>query len=72
MHFNSAASGQANFTVGQPSLGDQLGKSLAGLFADGGVAFEPTIAKIGERGPEAVIPIGPPHIARYKSFRKAA
>ena len=69
---NSAASGQANFTVGQPSLGDQLGKSLAGLFADGGVAFEPTIAKIGERGPEAVIPIGPPHIARYKSFRKAA
>jgi hypothetical protein len=69
---NSAASGQANFSVGKPSLGDSAGKALTSLFAEGGVAFEPTIAKLGERGPEAVIPLGPPHVPRYKSFRKVA
>lgn len=69
---NQAASSQGNFVVGRPSLGDQVGKSLASLFAEGGVAFEPTVAKLGERGPEAVIPIGPPKMARYKSMRKAA
>jgi hypothetical protein len=70
---NSAASSQGNFSIGKPSLGDQLGKSVAGLFAEGGVAFEPQIARLGESGPEAVIPIGPPHqYPRYKSFRKAA
>ncbi len=63
---NQNASGQAGFEVGKPSFGDSLGKGAAAavgnLFEHGGIVTEPTIAKIGERGPEAVIPI-----SRYRS-----
>lgn len=65
---NEAARGQSGFETGKASLGDSAGKAAASnlsLFAEGGVATEPTIAKIGEKGPEAVIPLG-----RYKSRRQ--
>jgi hypothetical protein len=75
---NQAASSQGNFEVGKPSLGDQLGKSLAGLFEKGGVAFEPTLAVVGEHGPEYVGPVGALErekvtpMPRYRSLRRAA
>ena len=67
---NNAANSQGSFEVGKPSFGDSLAKGLsgaltggataaAGLFARGGVASKPTLARLGERGPEMVIPLGP-------------
>lgn len=60
---NSAASGQGNFEVGKPSLGDTLAKGVAsGVqavtgFETGGVADNDMVAKVGERGPEWVGPM---------------
>lgn len=56
---NSAASGQGNFEVGKPSLGDTAGAALTKLFDAGGVATEPTNATIAEHGPEMVVPLKP-------------
>jgi hypothetical protein len=73
---NTAIGQQTNYAIGKPSLGDTLGGTLGnviqGIFAEGGVATEPTIAKLGERGPEAVVPLS--SLAQYKSqrYRKAA
>lgn len=57
---NTAASGQAGFEVNKPSFGDSLAKdtagSIANLFENGGMADEDMIAKVGERGPEMVVP----------------
>ena len=64
---NQATQTQANYAIGKPSLGDQLASGLVqSLFAEGGVPTEPTIAKLGERGPEMVVPV-----PRYKSQRKS-
>lgn len=64
------ASSQGQFETNKASLGDTAGKSFvnaaAGLFAEGGVATEPTLAKLGERGPEMVVPLTP----RYRSTRQ--
>ncbi len=60
---NAAASGQAGFEVSKASLGDNLGKSVANLFGEGGTAEEDMIAKVGEKGPEMVV-------NRYKSPRR--
>ena len=65
---NAAATGQSGFEVQKASLGDKLGTSLATLFAKGGVAEEPTMAKVGEHGPEAIVNIG----RYFKSMRKPA
>jgi hypothetical protein len=59
-----AAQSQAGFEVGKPSLGDTAAKQLAGLFGDGGIADRPQVAKLAEKGPEVVIPLG-----RYRTRR---
>jgi hypothetical protein len=56
---NSSAGSQGAFEVGKPSLGDTAGKQATALFADGGIVTEPTVARLGERGPEMVIPLTP-------------
>ena len=61
----SNATGQAGFETNKSSLGDAAGKALTGLFAEGGVADHPMIAKLGEKGPELVVPL-----AQYKSMRE--
>lgn len=66
---NSNTGSQASFAVGKPSLGDTLGQGLSGLLTgggkeQGGIVTEPEITKLGEHGPEMVIPLG-----RYKSKR---
>ena len=62
---NAAASGQAGIEVGKASGGDTAIRALTGLFDTGGVATEPTVAKIAEHGPEMVIPLN----GRYRSQR---
>jgi hypothetical protein len=74
---NSAASSQGSFINGKPSLGDSLAsgfaKSVTGLLgppgaAKGDIITEPQIRKIGESGPEMVIPLG----GRYKKKMQEA
>ena len=63
-----SAAAQGSFEVGKPSLGDTAGRSaISGLFghAEGDIITEPTIGKIGERGPELVVPL-----SSYKSRRR--
>lgn len=61
------ATGQGSFETNKASLGDSAGKALTSLFEKGGVAMEPTVAKIAEHGPEMVVPIN--KLNRYKSSR---
>ena len=65
---NTSIGQQSNYAIGKPSAGDAAAQTGLGivkdLFAKGGIATEPTIAKLGERGPEMVIPL-----AQYKSMR---
>lgn len=54
----------------QPSLGSQIGAGIAGAaagaasipgLAKGGVITQPTVATVGEAGPEAIVPLSGPH-----------
>lgn len=71
---NSSAASQGNFINGKPSLGDtaaatavKTGFGLLGA-AKGDIVNEPQIRKIGERGPEMVIPLG----GRYRKNMEVA
>lgn len=66
---NNSTAARANYEVGGTtnSATNQAAK-IIGALADGGVVDEPTVAKVGERGPELIVPIMP----RYGERRKAA
>lgn len=65
------ASAQGSFETNKASLGDTAAKQVTNLWAKGGVATEPTIAKIAEHGPEMVVelPQSGGKMAPYKSSR---
>jgi hypothetical protein len=44
------------YAVGGP-IGGAIGGFVGGLFAEGGIVTKPTIAMVGEAGPEAIIPL---------------
>lgn len=56
----------------QPGEGERIGMGLTKtFFAEGGVATKPTLAVIGERRPEMVVPLGKPRFGRYGMPRAA-
>jgi hypothetical protein len=61
--WNSHMKGLGHFHVSIPFDGGFGWGGLPGLFA-GGIVTQPTVALIGERGPEAVVPLSGPHAPR--------
>lgn len=60
---NTNTANQANYAIGKPSAGDTATNGLiTSIFGEGGIADKPTVARLGERGPEMVLPLG-----RYQS-----
>jgi len=50
------AAGYINNLTGQPSTFKQRGAGIPG-FASGGIVRSPTLARVGEAGPEAIVPL---------------
>ena len=82
-----AAGIQGGIGQGQQAAGQQQGQNLfsgiaglaggiAGMLGEGGVVDKPTSAVVGEKGPEAVLPLGKPdrmaEILKKAGYPKAA
>jgi hypothetical protein len=71
-----AATGESQYQAGseglpQPQENQQGGKQIP-QFAEGGIVTEPTVAMVGERGPEAVVPLDDPAAAQQAADVAAA
>lgn len=72
----TATSEQANQN---PGLFDKIAGAAtgiagaaAGFLADGGIATSPTLAVVGEHGPEKIVPMGSPYRARMTQMKPPA